>query len=119
MSDFKQTMKWLSRVTKDNFNNVVNDNISITFDKGFKIMSFNIRRDSYTDDLNNWEYRKSAIVEMISEVAPDIICMQEVMPHMAKYLSKQLSKYYDSCGVECFTGREITKSLCVMTNTGT
>ena len=39
MSDFKQTMKWLSRVTKDNFNNVVNDNISITFDKGFKILS--------------------------------------------------------------------------------
>ena len=33
---------------------------------------------------------------------------------MAKFLKAKLSKYYDCCGVECFTNGEITKSWCVL-----
>ena len=108
------TIQWLWRITKSHFNNKPNKDINIEFRHNLHIMTFNIRRDIAKDDKNNWQYRKEAIVEMIKQTAPDIICMQEVMPHMAKYLKSQLSKYYDCKGLECFTGREITKSFCVL-----
>jgi endonuclease/exonuclease/phosphatase family metal-dependent hydrolase len=73
-------------------------------------MSFNIRRDCIKDGSNNWEFRKKAIVEMILQESPDIICFQEVMPHMAKYLVKNLNDYYGHSSVECFTGGELSKS---------
>lgn len=116
MNNTKETLKWLWRITKENFGNKADDSIHIEFDKtnDLKVMTFNIRRDNLKDGDNNWRYRKDAIVEMIADVKPDIICMQEVMPHMAKFLKSKLSKYYDCCGVECFTNGEITKSLCIV-----
>ena len=109
------TIQWLWRITKSHFNNKINDDINISyFNNNLRIMTFNIRRDVPKDDKNNWQYRKEAIVEMIADVAPDIICMQEVMPHMAKYLKSQLSEHYDCKGLECFTGRELTKSFCIL-----
>lgn len=114
--EWKETLKWLWRITKENFGNKADDSIHIEFDKtkDLKVMTFNIRRDCLKDGDNNWQYRKDAIIAMIADQKPDIICMQEVMPHMAKFLKAKLSKYYDCCGVECFTGREITKSMCVL-----
>ena len=116
MSKTKDTLKWLWRITKENFGNKPDDSVKIEFDESnnLKVMSFNIRRDCEGDGSNNWKYRKDAIVEMIADVKPDIICMQEAMPHMAKYLKAKLSKYYDCCGVECFTNGELTKSWCVL-----
>lgn len=116
MGSTKETLKWLWRITKENFGNKADGSIHIEFDNTnkLKIMTFNIRRDNLKDGDNNWQYRKDAIVVMIVDQKPDIICMQEVMPHMAKFLKDKLSKYYDCCGVECFTGREITKSMCVL-----
>lgn len=105
-------IKWFFRVVKEHFNIKVNNDITLKDYKGLTVMTFNIRRDNLKDGKNNWQYRKDAIVKMIEDVSPDIICMQEVMPHMAKYLKVQLSKYYDCKGLECFTGREITKSFC-------
>lgn len=112
----KETLKWLWRITKENFGNKADDSIVIEFDKtkDLKVMTFNIRRDNPKDGENNWQYRRDAIVTMITDVKPDIICMQEVMPHMAKFLKAKLSKYYDCCGVECFTNGELTKSLCIV-----
>lgn len=106
-------INWFIDITSQHFNNQIDNNIDIKFKSGLKVMSFNIRRDNLNDGNNNWKYRKEAIVKMIADVAPDIICMQEVMPHMAKYLNKKLSKYYDAIGLECFTGRELTKSWCI------
>ena len=79
MNNFKQTLQWLFRITKENFGNNPNNDITINFKNGLKVMTFNIRRDVYTDGINNWQYRKEAIVQMIADNAPDIICMQEVM----------------------------------------
>lgn len=112
----KETLKWLWRITKENFGNKADDSIRIEFDKtnDLKVMTFNIRRDNPKDGENNWQYRRDAIVTMIADVKPDIICMQEVMPHMAKFLKSKLSKYYDCTGLECFTNGELTKSLCIV-----
>ena len=108
------TRQWLWRIIKSHFNNKPNKDIIIEFKHNLHIMTFNIRRDVAKDGKNNWQYRKEAIVEMIKQTAPDIICMQEVMPQMAKYLKSQLSKYYNCKGLEYFTGREITKSFCIL-----
>ena len=114
MNNIKQTLQWLFRITKENFGNKPNNNITIEFKDELKVMTFNIRRDVAKDDKNNWQYRKEAIIEMIADNAPDIICMQEVMPHQAKYIASQLSNYYEAIGLECFTGRDITKSFCIL-----
>ena len=114
--EWRETLKWLWRITRENFGNKADNSIWIDFDKtnDLKVMTFNIRRDNLKDGENNWQFRKDAIVTMIADTKPDIICMQEVMPHMAKYLKAKLSKYYDCKGLECFTGKEVTKSFCVL-----
>lgn len=114
--EWRETLKWLWRITRENFGNKADNSIWIDFDKtnDLKVMTFNIRRDNLKDAENNWQFRKDAIVTMIADTKPDIICMQEVMPHMAKYLKAKLSKYYDCKGLECFTGKEVTKSFCVL-----
>lgn len=112
----KEALKWLWRITKENFGNKADNTIDIEFDKtkDLKVMTFNIRRDNLKDAENNWIHRRDAIVEMIANTKPDIICMQEVMPHMAKFLKAKLSKYYDCTGLECFTNGELTKSFCFL-----
>lgn len=115
MKNFLNTLKWFFRICKENFiyKKKCGD-IEFSFkDEDFTIMSFNIRRDCEPDGKNNWTYRKESIVKMINEYTPDVICMQEVMPHMAKYLVQELSGSYDYVGLECFTNKELSKSYFV------
>lgn len=60
-----------------------------------KLMSFNIRADHPDDKETNWVYRRNAIIELIKKEKPSIICMQEVQPHMFKWLIKRLYNTYD------------------------
>lgn len=71
------------------------------YDKNFQIetndsiMSFNIRADHPRDNKTNWVYRRDAIIEMIKDKKPAIICMQEVHSHMFKWLYKRLYNQYE------------------------
>lgn len=107
----KDNLNWFIQIIKDNISSKIEtQNFLSSRTGGLNVMSFNIRRDSVKDGDNNWQFRKKSIVEMILAESPDIICFQEVMPHMAKYLVKNLSSYYGNSGVECFTGGELSKS---------
>ena len=112
----KNFFKWFFRIIRENFS--YKDKSTkcdiITKTDGLTVMSFNIRRDSESDGEYNWRYRKESIIKMIKEYGPDIICMQEVMPHMAKYLVSELAGCYNHVGLECFTNREISKSWCFL-----
>jgi endonuclease/exonuclease/phosphatase family metal-dependent hydrolase len=111
--DAKETnISYFFRLLKENFcyNGKVDNDIMIDFREGFRVMTFNIRRDAPGDGENNWQHRRDAAVKAIAKYAPDVICFQECMPTMAKYLIYRLSKYYDNAGVEIFTGREMRKS---------
>jgi endonuclease/exonuclease/phosphatase family metal-dependent hydrolase len=105
--------QYFFRLLKENFFSFrgVDNSVNISFknDKGLSVMTFNIRRDTPNDGDNNWQYRREHVVEMISYYQPDVICFQEVMPTMAKYLIHKLSNYYDNAGVENFTNREMRK----------
>ena len=60
-----------------------------------KVVSFNIRYDSYNkiDGENGWDYRKDAVVRMIRNEQPDAIGLQEALQHQLEYLDQQLRDY--------------------------
>lgn len=59
-----------------------------------KFVTFNIRCDFGQDEGNNFSFRKPLILEKIEEENPDIICFQEVLPHVAEWLKENLKDYY-------------------------
>ena len=63
------------------------------------VMSFNIRYDNPDDGDNRWDVRKAACVELLNDVQPEIIGMQEVLHHQKLYLDSALSSDYQSFGV--------------------
>lgn len=59
-----------------------------------KIVTFNIRCDCGQDGDNNFCFRKPLIQEKLLRERADIICFQEVLPHVAAWLKEALSGYY-------------------------
>ena len=59
-----------------------------------KLVTFNIRYDCGHDGENNFCFRKPLILDKIHKEAPDILCFQEVLPHVAVWLKEQLREYY-------------------------
>ena len=66
-----------------------------------RIVTFNIRCDYDQDGENRFCYRKELIKNKIEREHPDIICFQEMLPHVVKWLKKNLTDYYVvGCGRE-------------------
>lgn len=59
-----------------------------------KFVTFNIRYDCGRDGRNNFKFRKPLILRKIRQEEPDIICFQEVLPHVALWLKQSLREYY-------------------------
>ena len=59
-----------------------------------KLVTFNIRCDYNQDGSNSFEFRKPYILAKINKERPDIICFQEVLPHVAAWLKEKLTDYY-------------------------
>ena len=60
----------------------------------FKFVTFNLRCDYQQDGENCFVYRQPLILKAIGEEKPDLICFQEVLPHMAVWLKENLRDYY-------------------------
>lgn len=79
-------------------------------------ISFNIRLGSDwsrgQDSLNYWDYRKEAVLRMISQENPDAIGMQEVLPNQLQYLDSALAEY-GRIGVGREDGKEEGESMAV------
>ena len=67
-----------------------------------KIVTFNLRTDHQQDGENCFVYRQPLIVRAIGREKPDVICFQEVLPHMAVWIRKNLPDY---CSVGCGRGK--------------
>ncbi|SHO44318.1 endonuclease/exonuclease/phosphatase family protein [Anaerocolumna xylanovorans] len=66
-----------------------------------QIVTFNIRCDYGQDGANNFKFRKDLILKKINSEQPDILCFQEVLPHVALWLKGNLTDYYlVGCGRE-------------------
>lgn len=59
-----------------------------------KVVTFNIRCDFGQDGDNNFCCRKPLILGKLRREAPDVICFQEVLPHVAVWLKEALWDYY-------------------------
>ena len=59
-----------------------------------KFVTFNLRCDHNQDGENCFVYRQPLILKTIGEEQPDLICFQEVLPHMAACLKRSLRDYY-------------------------
>lgn len=59
-----------------------------------KFVTFNIRCDFGQDGENNFCFRKPLILKKLEKEKPDIICFQEVLPHVAAWLKEALKEYY-------------------------
>nr|WP_307991195.1 endonuclease/exonuclease/phosphatase family protein [uncultured Niameybacter sp.] len=59
-----------------------------------KFVTFNIRCDYNQDGTNSFCYRKPYILEKLNKEKPDIICFQEVLPHVGTWLKENLADYY-------------------------
>ena len=59
-----------------------------------KFVTFNLRVDRPQDGENSFVYRQPLIVRAIGREKPDVICFQEVEPHMSAWLKKSFPDYY-------------------------
>lgn len=59
-----------------------------------KVVTFNIRCDYGQDGKNCFDHRKPLILEKIGREEPDVLCFQEVLPHVAIWLRENLKDYY-------------------------
>lgn len=58
-----------------------------------KIVTFNLRCDNPRDGENQFVYRQPLILRVLNQEKPDVICFQEVLPHMARWLRNTLNEY--------------------------
>lgn len=58
-----------------------------------KLVTFNIRCDYQQDGNNNFCFRQPLILEKLRREKPDIVCFQEVLPHVAAWLKEALPDY--------------------------
>lgn len=63
-----------------------------------KLVTYNIRCDYGEDGKNNFCFRKPLLLEKLRREEPDIVCFQEVLPHVAAWLKETLEEY---CVVGC------------------
>lgn len=56
-----------------------------------KLVTFNIRCDCGEDGRNNFCFRKPLILEKLRREAPDAVCFQEALPHVAAWLKEELT----------------------------
>lgn len=71
----------------------------------FKVISFNLRRDTKHDLSNSWKHRKEIAAKYIRESGASIIGVQELLPSMRRDL-KEMLKNYSIFGTGRFSGRK-------------
>lgn len=79
--------------------------------KNFSIMSFNLKNDRAHDKQFNWMYRKHLCADVIKKYSPNVISLQELNPHMHKYLISELSDVYGYYSAERNTGKELDRTI--------
>lgn len=59
----------------------------------FKVITFNLRKDSMLDRSNRWSYRKFMVADFIKRSGAAIVGVQELMPKMKRDIRQNLEGY--------------------------
>lgn len=77
-----------------------------------KVVSFNIRLGVADDGANSWENRKAATAEMIRQLRPDIMGLQEAFGFQADYIREECPEY-EGVGVGRDDGAEAGEKMMI------
>lgn len=61
--------------------------------QNYKVMTYNIRLDIASDGENTWNLRKDHVAGLLQFYQPDIVGIQEGLPHQVHYLDSLLTDY--------------------------
>jgi len=61
--------------------------------QNYKVMTYNIRLDVASDGENTWDLRKDHVANLLQFYEPDIVGIQEGLPHQVHYLDSLLQNY--------------------------
>ncbi len=64
-----------------------------TYSQTDKLLTFNIRYDNPHDTIDNWEYRKEKVIQLISHYEPAIFGIQEGLKNQVNYINDSLDEY--------------------------
>ena len=67
--------------------------VSIGHGQEIKVMTYNIKYDNVTDTVNNWNFRKEAMVDLVKHYQAEVVGMQEVLHNQLIYLDSGLNHY--------------------------
>ena len=79
------------------------------------VVSFNIRNSSAwgEDGDNDWAHRRAAVADMILQLQPDLLGMQEMLPDQLHYLDSALAGQYRRIGVGRDDGDTLGENMCI------
>lgn len=88
--------------------------------EGISVMSYNIRSDNglRKDGTNSWEFRWKAAIDVINDIKPDVIGLQELTPLQIPAL-KEFCRNYKMKGVGRDDGKKKGEFASLMYNTAT
>lgn len=66
---------------------------SMSSAQSLRVMSYNIRYDNPGDGLNAWPVRRDFLADQIRSAGPDILGIQESLPHQVAWLAGSLTDY--------------------------
>ncbi|RDI72734.1 endonuclease/exonuclease/phosphatase family protein [Halopelagius longus] len=58
-----------------------------------RVMSFNVRYDTDSDGRDAWPNRRDAVVRLLRYHRPDVICLQEPLPHQFASVREAIDRY--------------------------
>ncbi len=67
--------------------------MDVTYSQLIKVMSYNIRLDTPHDSLNNWLYRKEAMIELFKKEQLSVMGLQEVLSNQLLYIDQELTSF--------------------------
>ncbi len=80
-----------------------------TLAQNLSVMSYNIRLDLASDGQDAWPQRREALADHVAWLSPDVLGVQEALPHQLEYLYDRLPSYsYVGRGRRAEAGDEAT-----------
>ncbi|WP_339706090.1 endonuclease/exonuclease/phosphatase family protein [uncultured Kriegella sp.] len=67
--------------------------LTVSHGQDIKMMTYNIKYDNVSDTVNNWNFRKEAMVDLVKHYQAEVVGMQEVLRNQLIYLDSSLNQY--------------------------
>lgn len=67
--------------------------VNVGYGQDIKMMTYNIKYDNVSDTVNNWNFRKEAMVDLVKHYRSEVVGMQEVLHNQLLFLDGNLNNY--------------------------